>query len=151
MSLLLPPCCPSSCSKTKLGTRRTFLSLAAMFFVGGGAWDGEYSLGVFGVGLGASLEACFNGDGDKDDWLGARARAAGEKKRRGLDALFFLWRRCLLPEVERGTASIVSAYLGSGLEKASRLVNGDGDEGESEGYGSLREEATVAGEFIGDW
>ncbi|KAK8664693.1 hypothetical protein V6N13_084471 [Hibiscus sabdariffa] len=70
---------------------------------------------------------------------------------RGLDALFFLWRRCLLPEVERGTASIVSAYLGSGLEKASRLVNGDGDEGESEGYGSLREEATVAGEFIGDW
>ncbi|KAK8663650.1 hypothetical protein V6N13_083459 [Hibiscus sabdariffa] len=33
-----------------------------------------------------------------------------------------------LPEVERGTTSIVSVYVGSDLEKASKLVNGDGDE-----------------------
>lgn len=54
---LLPPCWPSSCSNTMLGTRPAFRSLAEMF----------------------------------------------------------------LPEAARGTARMVSAYLGSGLGKSSRM------------------------------
>ncbi|KAK8664691.1 hypothetical protein V6N13_084469 [Hibiscus sabdariffa] len=48
-------------------------------FFGGDVFSPEVERGV---GLGASLEACFNGDGDKDDWLGARARARARAKKR---------------------------------------------------------------------